>query len=160
MTSDEKNKSVRLLPVEYKCGRNAVIQTGRRQNAYAAIAHSKHIKSSRRNTLLCTHTQIANRSKESQGSTLCMICLLAITASQPFLSDCICLYAFDWRAPSQSTHKQLTQTIFTLYGVVNGTVTHIFRSHISCLLKGGLNHLSHTFSMLMAVSVCYITFNI
>lgn len=159
MTTDKKNKSVRFLPVENKqsqCGNPNQSE----ENVYAAIAHSKHIKNSRRHTLLCTHTQIANRSKESLGSSLCMICLLAIKASQPFLSDCICLYAFDWHALSQSTHTQLTQTIFTLYGVVNATLTHIFRSHISCLLKGSLNHLSHTFSMLMAVTVCYITFNI
>lgn len=123
------------------------------------LLHTVNTKSSRRNTLLRTHTQIANRSKESLGSTLCMICLLAITASQPFLADYICLYVFDWHAPSQSTHQQLTQTIFTLYGV-NGTLTHIFRSHISCLLKSSLNHLSRTFSILMAVSVRYITFNI
>lgn len=133
MTSEREYKSIRSPPVEYHHGGQAVIQSGRVQNVYAAISHSKHVKGSRRDTLLCTHSQIANRSIESPGSALCMICLLAITASQPFLSDCICLYAFDWRAPSQSTHKQLTQTIFTLHGVVNGTVTHIFRSHISCL---------------------------
>lgn len=119
--TDWKYKSIHFLLAEYKHSRKTVIQTRR----VKCIFHTVNTKNSRRNTLLCTHTQIANRSIESLGSALCMICLLAITASQPFLSDCICLYAFDWLAPSQSTHKQLTQTIFTLYGVVNG-YTHSY----------------------------------
>lgn len=86
------------------------------QNIYAAISHSKHIKSSRRYTLLCTHSQTANRSIESLGSALCMICLLAITASQPLLSDCIC-------------HMHLT-------GVLPP------RAHINSLLKQYLHYAS------------------
>lgn len=39
-------------------------------------------------------------------------------------------YALDWRAPSQRTREQFTQTIFALYGVVHCTVTHGFRAHI------------------------------
>lgn len=95
--------------------------------------------------------------------------ILGLSATAASLCDCICLHAFDWRAPTQSTHKQLTQTIFTLHGALDATLTHIFHSHISCpflllfkkyFWKGGLRHLSRTFSMLMAVLVCYVTFSV
>lgn len=82
-----------FLPVEYK-------QSSPNQLTYVQLC-SKHMKSG---TSLCTHGQPAKTSIKSRSAAV------SFSLHVP--------YSFEWHAPYQSTHKQFTQAIFTLYIVV------------------------------------------